>query len=195
MGLNFQYHQPDLSDSDLIFHYREQQDYAALALLFKRHSWRVYGWCLHFLKNERDCEDAVMDIFIIVQLELNKHYIATFDNWLFVTTRNYCLRQLRQSARFNDLFTSTGDWTEEQATIVPEENAVDQTAAAGQQMDALSQAVDELDEQQRQCIVLHYFEGLSYRAICDRTSYDINAVRSYIQNGRRNLRNQLRLTL
>jgi RNA polymerase sigma-70 factor (ECF subfamily) len=45
-----------------------------------------------------------------------------------------------------------------------------------------------LPGEQRQCIELFYLQNKSYNEIVAQTGYDWNSVRSYIQNGRRNLK-------
>jgi RNA polymerase sigma-70 factor (ECF subfamily) len=46
----------------------------------------------------------------------------------------------------------------------------------------------ELHEPQRICVERFYCEGESYKAIAEQTGYTLNQVKSYLQNGIRNLR-------
>ena len=50
---------------------------------------------------------------------------------------------------------------------------------------------DELKEEQRICIEMMYFEKKTYKEIAELTSFDLKQVKSYIQNGKRNLKNSL----
>jgi RNA polymerase sigma-70 factor (ECF subfamily) len=52
----------------------------------------------------------------------------------------------------------------------------------------LEQAINELNEEQRQCVILFYLKKNSYQQISEITSYSTMQVKSYIQNGKRNLR-------
>ena len=45
-----------------------------------------------------------------------------------------------------------------------------------------------LKEDQRVCIELMYFKDMSYKDISSATGYSLKQVKSYIQNGKRNLR-------
>ena len=54
--------------------------------------------------------------------------------------------------------------------------------------DALNYCLDTLPEEQRQCIVHFFFEDFSYADIVAKTGFALNKVKSYIQNGKRNLK-------
>jgi len=47
---------------------------------------------------------------------------------------------------------------------------------------------DELSPEQRQCVTLFYLEKKSYQQISEETGFTMMQVKSYIQNGKRNLK-------
>lgn len=55
----------------------------------------------------------------------------------------------------------------------------------------LEKAIEELNEDQRKCIELFYLKEKSYNEIVDITGYTMNEVKSFIQNGKRNLKIKL----
>ena len=55
-------------------------------------------------------------------------------------------------------------------------------------MNRLEDCIERLKEEQRSCIRLFFYEGCSYRQISERLGLDENKVKSYIQNGKRNLK-------
>ena len=57
-----------------------------------------------------------------------------------------------------------------------------------QTFDLLEEALEELHEEQRQCVILFYLKKNSYTQISERTGYSMMQVKSYIQNGKRNLK-------
>ena len=57
--------------------------------------------------------------------------------------------------------------------------------------EALPDAVSRLNAEQKICIELFYLENKSYAEIVQSTGYDLNYVKSYIQNGKRNLKKML----
>jgi RNA polymerase sigma factor (sigma-70 family) len=59
------------------------------------------------------------------------------------------------------------------------------------QLEKLQDAVTRLSEEQKQCIELFYFKQKSYKEVADLTGYSVNEVKSYLQNGKRNLKGAL----
>lgn len=174
------------SNEQLIAAYRKTEDKAVVGMLYKRYAHKVLGLCLNYLKNVQDAEDAVMEIFIHLTEELKKHDIENFEPWLFFVCRNFCLKRLRKtlgkkneeiSEIHEDFFVELG---EEKDHNKEEER-----------LEALSDAINRLKEDQKRCIVLFYFEKKSYKEIELQTSYSIKEIKSHLQNGKRNLKNLL----
>jgi RNA polymerase sigma factor (sigma-70 family) len=94
--------------------------------------------------------------------------------------RNHCLQQLRDKtysadeSALNDLANNEPDMEE----IKWQEQTL-------QQMD---EAIEQLTEEQRQTIVLFYLKKKSYEQIIAETGFTFMQVKSYIQNGKRNLK-------
>ena len=52
----------------------------------------------------------------------------------------------------------------------------------------LESAIEELNEEQKQCVILFYLQKKSYNEVSEQTGYSLLQVKSYIQNGKRNLK-------
>ena len=52
----------------------------------------------------------------------------------------------------------------------------------------MNTALQQLNKEQQQCVTLFYLEKKSYTEIAAATGYDMMQVKSYIQNGKRNLK-------
>jgi len=52
----------------------------------------------------------------------------------------------------------------------------------------MNEALKELSPEQRQCVTLFYLEKKSYQQISEETGFTMMQVKSYIQNGKRNLK-------
>ena len=52
----------------------------------------------------------------------------------------------------------------------------------------MEKGIEQLNEEQRQCIKLFYLENKCYEEVSQITGFDMNKVKSYIQNGKRNLK-------
>lgn len=174
----------DSSDEELLAAYKRKPSDAILGALFRRHSHKMYGLCLSYLKNQQDAEDAVMDSFAGLPPKLLKYDIDDFESWLFLVVRNYCLKLLKDKARQR-----TGgleEIYEENFVELPPGEALD---TGERRYEVLSDALDQLTGRQRRCIILFYLENRSYQEIVELTSFPLNEVKSHIQNGRRNLKN------
>jgi RNA polymerase sigma-70 factor (ECF subfamily) len=52
----------------------------------------------------------------------------------------------------------------------------------------LPEAIKKLSDEQRICIELFYLHEKSYQEVVETTNFSLNQVKSYIQNGKRNLK-------
>lgn len=55
-------------------------------------------------------------------------------------------------------------------------------------LETLSASLQELNEEQKSCVILFYLEKKSYQEIAGQTGFSLMQVKSYIQNGKRNLK-------
>jgi RNA polymerase sigma factor (sigma-70 family) len=140
----------------------------------------VYGVCLKYLKDEEQAKDAVMGIFEELINKTKKHDIKQFRSWLYVLSRNYCLIQLRSGKKIE--LVNLDDFMEFSPVLHPDDN--DREAA----MMALERCMDKLNQAQKQSIILFYLNEKCYKEIVDLTGFSLNEVKSYIQNGKRNLK-------
>jgi len=180
-----------LSDEELISLYCKSKNGDLVAELFERYTHLVYAICLGYLHDREVCKDSVMEIFESLFEKLLTHEVNNFKNWLYSVTKNYCLMYLRKNAVSTKI---KGILLEEMQREKEEEHNVsayeiEMLRQADEQ--AVNNAVDQLNDEQHTCIHLLYHEEKSYREISDRTGYSIAEVKSYIQNGKRNLKNIL----
>ncbi len=183
--------QKDPSDATLIQNYKTHNDNAALAELFERYSHLIFCVCLKYLKAEEDSKDAVMEIFQKLTAALDKHKIDNFKGWLFTVTKNYCLMKIRSKEkkliRLSKFEESDGIFVEYPSW----EHLYNDVNKEELQNSNLEAALNQLNEAQRVCIQLFYFEEKTYRKIAEITGFEVKQVKSYIQNGKRNLKNIL----
>ena len=166
-----------LSDEELITAFKQTGNSALIGVLFDRYSHLVYGVSYNYLKDEEDCKDVVLHIFENLGKDLSKYEIKNFASWLHVVTKNYSLRQLSKRKETLPLSNESNLTEEEEQS--PEFNI---------HLPNLTKALEQLNEEQKICIDLFYIKELSYKQITDQTGYDLNQVKSYIQNGKRNLK-------
>jgi RNA polymerase sigma factor (sigma-70 family) len=161
--------------------YRQSGDLAVLGSLFEQYMPLIYGVCLKYLKDEEVAKDAVMGIFEELIIKVKQHDIKQFRSWVYVLSRNYCLMQLRSGKKMEQV--SLDEVMEFTPFLHPEENTHKEEA-----LKALERCMERLAEGQRQSVNLFYLEEKSYKEVVDITGYTLNDVKSYIQNGKRNLK-------
>lgn len=174
------------SDENLIVQYQQTNNRVVVGELFKRHSLMCYAVCVKYLKNEDDAQDATMSIFEQLFVDLKKHQIQHFRNWLHSVCRNYCLMQLRKKSPEVVLAEEENDtFFMQLSQFVHQE---DNTQEREEKLLVLEEAVKQLKENQRVCIELFYLKLKSYEEIAVSTGLSMNEVKSNLQNGKRNLK-------
>jgi len=170
---------------DLIRQYQATQDPVFAAELYQRHTHLVYGTCLKYLKNEEDSKDAVMQIFEKILQALKTQQVQKFESWLYVLVKNYCLMELRnQKLRAGKIVGQ--DVTE--LPVASEESNPEAALLHERQLNLLESGLGQIPEEQRICLDLFYLQKKCYQEISQLTGFEINKVKSYIQNGKRNLK-------
>lgn len=173
-----------LPDEELIHRYAHRNEETAFSCLFGRYSHLVYGVCLKYLKDVDAAKDASQQIFIKLLEDLKRFEIKFFKSWLYQVAKNQCLMILRKDK-------ATGEQELEEDNIVEFEDDWHQRIEKEDLLDHLEKAVKELKSDQRICVEYFYLHKMSYAEIARQTSYDLNRVKSAIQNGKRNLKLKL----
>ena len=180
----------DLPDHDLILLYRKTRNAEIIAILFQRYTHLVYGVSLKYLEDNDDAKDAVMEIFESLMTDLLKHDIHNFKSWLHSVTRNHCLMILRRKKPVRLEVENLENKSDADVMESGDEMHQDSIFENYTHED-LKTALNNLKEPQRQCIELFYLEGRSYQEISEISGLSFKAVKSHIQNGKRNLRIKL----
>jgi RNA polymerase sigma-70 factor (ECF subfamily) len=179
-------HTKDDSDESFLKHYRLSGNLEVLGDLYSRYMHLVYGVCLKYLKNRDDAKDAVMQIFEKLISELREYEIKQFKSWLYVLTKNHCLMQLRaQKTTDRRINNYKIDHVKSVESII-ELHPIDKEDA--EKDIPLKECLEKLNDEQKKCIRLFYFENKCYREIAESLKMDEKNVKSHLQNGKRNLK-------
>jgi len=174
--------QSPLSDKELVTRYKQSGELAVLGELYQRYMDLVYGVCLKYFKEAESSRDAVMQIFEELVSKLQKHEVDNFRGWLHQVARNHCLMKLRtprnlKTVEFKAEIVQTEENVHLNGMLEKEENLL-----------KLEYCLGTLVPAQRESIRLFYLEGKCYNEIVEITGQEWKQVRSFIQNGRRNLK-------
>ena len=171
-----------LTDTELVSLYKQSEDLTVLGELYQRYMELVYGVCLKYFKEPEAAKDSVMLIFEELVSKLKKHEVENFRGWLHQVAKNHCLMQLRTPKNLKTV--------EFKSDLVQNEENVHLNGVLEKEENfkRLEQCMGTLTGEQQQAIRLFYLEEKCYNEIVEITGKDWNQVRSFIQNGRRNLK-------
>jgi RNA polymerase sigma-70 factor (ECF subfamily) len=178
------------TDEELAERYRREGDDVCLAELYERYAHLVFLACMKYLRDEAESEDMAMSIFEKLITDLRRYEIRRFRYWLHAVIKSQCLLHLEQGkkrqAREAVFHEEIGGFVENDAPGHPD--AVPEKEAA---LLRLEEAIALLRTEQRTCVELFFLQRKSYQEVSDLTGYSLKQVKSYIQNGKRNLQKQL----
>ena len=171
------------SDKELLKAFKQTNDIKYLSILYQRYMDLVFGVCLKYFKDAERSKDAVMDIFEELNTKLKMHEVDNFKGWLHTVTRNYCLMQLRsprnlKTSELNIDFMQSGEPSHLLNELFEKEESFKQLEAC----------IETLPDDQKKTIELFYLQKKCYNEIAEITGFEWNKVRSFIQNGKRNLK-------
>ena len=173
----------DITDRQLLENYYSGHEGKWLGVLLERYTLLLLGVCMKYLKNEEEAKDSVQQIFLKTITELRKYKVEYFKSWIYMVAKNHCLMKIRDKqgkipAVLNDKIAATPDTETDTITLWQNDKT----------LELLSESLKELNPEQQQCVTLFYLEKKSYLEISEQTSYSLLQVKSFIQNGKRNLR-------
>lgn len=170
------------SDNELVQAYRSDNNMASLSELYQRYMELVYGVCLKYFKDPEEAKDAVLNIFEELVTKLHKYEISNFKGWLHQLTKNHCLMKLRSDKKFSK--------AQIDISLVQNEETVHLNGMLEKEehFNQLAYCLGQLSHEQKSVLELFYLQGKCYNEIVTATGIEWNKVRSYIQNGKRNLK-------
>jgi len=176
----------EFSDEQLMDKFKKFEDQDALALLYERYLALVFGICLKYLQNREDAEDASMEIYETIKTQILRFEVQNFKSWLAKIAVNHCLMKLRSEKR-------KAQHAKQIEQILISDMELEQTnhlqdKVQQNQIEVMLKALENLKEDQRNCIMLFYFHKHSYIEIAQLQKLSENEVKSHIQNGKRNLK-------
>jgi RNA polymerase sigma-70 factor (ECF subfamily) len=175
----------DRSDEELLLQFKRTGSLDTLGELYSRYMHLVYGVSLKYLENREEAKDAVMQIFEKLVVDLPGQEVRNFKSWLYVLTKNHCLMQIRSqksAAGRMEGYKIEQEFMESEQALHPidkEDHSVE---------DALKKCIEQLKNEQKQCIELFYYEKRCYQEIAEELQINEKKVKSYLQNGKRNLK-------
>jgi RNA polymerase sigma-70 factor (ECF subfamily) len=174
------------TDMELVALYRQSEDTKIVGELFIRYKHIVFGVALKYLKDTSLSQDALLDVFNNLFEQLLKYKIDDFKSWLLTVTRNYCFKILKENAKTSSLeYAHNNDLLS--IDFMENEQSINHHVEKENSLQRLEQALTKLKSEQKQCVSLFYLDDKSYQEVSCITGFTVKKVKSYIQNGKRNL--------
>ena len=173
------YSHTQLTDQEILQHFYADHNNEWLGPLLERYTMLLYGVSMKYLKNPEEARDAVQQIFLKAITELHKYEVSYFSSWLYMIAKNHCLMLLR-----NQRHAVSVDHLTEPVLEMDDADPFKKESLIRD----LEKALQHLNAGQKSCIRMFYLEKKSYQTISSETGYSLLQVKSYIQNGKRNLR-------
>jgi RNA polymerase sigma-70 factor, ECF subfamily len=174
-------HSSDDAEDEALVAAMARGERAALATLYERHSPLLLGLALRIVREKREAEDLLHDVFLEAwrsaqDFDPKRGRVRT---WLAIRMRSRAL-DLQKSARVSR---NTGDGG---LDLV-----VDDAEGLSPDHGRVRSALAELAQEQRRVLELAYFEGLSCTEIAERVAIPVGTVKSRIAAGLDRLRSGL----
>jgi RNA polymerase sigma-70 factor (ECF subfamily) len=175
------------TDEQLIELYRQTNDRDYIGRLFERYASFVFAISMKYLKDKEKSRDNTMVVFEKLLENLNRFDVKNFKAWLHMVTKNQCLMQIRsEKSKSKNL----NQFAYEEESFMEKEPELhhDQENDIEINLSNLNEALKTLGEKQKKCIELFYIQEKSYVEVAEITGFTMNEVKSFIQNGKRNLK-------
>lgn len=172
----------DITDQELLERFYHEHDNQWLGVIFQRYTLLLLGVCMKYLRNEEEARDAVQQVYLKAMTELHKYKVTYFKSWIYMIAKNHCLMQLRNRGSRITTEVTENLMTED------EQQYSWQKIEQDRQLELMETSLEELNPEQKRCVMLFYLEKKSYQQITAETGYTMMQVKSHIQNGKRNLR-------
>ncbi|HSS19853.1 MAG TPA: sigma-70 family RNA polymerase sigma factor [Pyrinomonadaceae bacterium] len=172
-----------VSDVELL-HAVAGGDEAALARLYDAYRVILFGLLVRILNSREEAEDVLQDVFIQVwrrAKDFDEKRGRPFT-WLVTLARSRAIDRIRQLGARQRLVTGAA---QEQTEVVSD--ALSDTLRTAKQ-ETVQRALSELPDEQRNTLMLAYFDGLTQSEIAEKLKTPLGTVKTRMRSGMQKLR-------
>ena len=169
------------------------RDESALAELYDQLSPWVLGLAYKILRDDDEAGEVVGDVFLQVWTNIQQHDASRgpLVPWILSIARNRALDLLRRRQRW---WRKAERWERERETeeVAPTPNSAEAAVPGWPVHREVHAALAALPVEQREVVLLAYFEGLSHSEIAARTKIPLGTVKTRLRVGQQKLADGLR---
>ena len=160
-------------------------DRSALEDIYRATSAKLFGICLRILKDEKEAEDALQDVYIKLWRRADRYdpQKASPISWLATFARNRAIDRLRVGK------VRAGSVAEDEAAPVADKAPLADAMMIDAERDArVHTCLEKLDERPREAIRTAFFEGQTYAQIAEDGGVPLGTMKSWVRRGLQKLK-------
>ena len=159
-------------------------DMMAFREIYQKASGYVYTLAYRVVNTKPDAEEVTQDVFLKVHHNLRSFkFESSFKTWLYRIAVNTAINHAKKRSRV----------TAREVEEILDDPSVAAQPEAGKRLEAedagrrLNLLLEQLNPDQRACILSREIEGMDYKEIADSLGININTVRSRLKRARETL--------
>jgi RNA polymerase sigma-70 factor, ECF subfamily len=176
------------SESDLLAAARAG-DRAALATLLQQHQEKVFGFGMRMCGDAEDAKDVAQETLMTMARTVGDFRgDASLATWLYTVARSFCIKKRRRTKgapAFHEPLDKL-DRDAPSSALTPEQSAIGQQAR-----NTVAAALDALDPEAREVVILRDIEGLTAAEAAETIGISLAALKSRLHRARAELRTRL----
>ena len=171
-----------------------KRDVQAIDIFYDRHSQKVFNVIVRIVTDQRVVEELLQETFLLVWQKVESYRgQGSVAAWLFRIARNKGLDHLRRRKARPEPIDDSQDSDEVLEGISsPTTTHVETQVSLNMDQVRLREALASVPEEQRHCLELAYFQGMSQREIAEHTQTSLGTVKTRIRLGLEKLERSLR---
>ena len=160
-------------------------DRRALDEIYRATSAKLFGICLRILKDEKEAEDALQDVYVNLWRRADRFdpTRASPISWLATFARNRAVDRLRVGK-----VRSGAVEIDEAAPVADAAPLADAMLIDAQNSARIHTCLDTLDERPRDAIRTAFFEGRTYAQIAEADGVPLGTMKSWVRRGLQKLK-------
>ncbi|MDP1826153.1 MAG: sigma-70 family RNA polymerase sigma factor [Archangium sp.] len=184
---------PEVTDAQLIEQVKKG-DAKAMDSLLARHEQKIYRFGLRMCGNEDDARDVLQETLLAAFKNLGTFRgDSQLSTWLYQVARSFCIKQ-RRRREGEPAHLESMEGTEVKA-IPTDSTSLDAKAHAREVGHVIQAAMNTLQEEHREALVLRDVEGLSAEEAADVVGIEVGALKSRLHRARMQLKQSLAAVL
>ncbi len=171
-------------------------DEDAFEILVNRHQTSILNLVYRFIGDRTQAKDLAQEVFIRVwQSAKTYEPKAKFTTWIYRITANLCFNELKSARRKRWFSFNRSDEVGEQTfeeTLPDNAPSAEDLLVQKERSRQISDALQNLPENQRMALILKRYDALSYQEIAQIIGCSVSAVESLLVRAKRTLQEKMK---